>query len=395
MSNLDDYIRKLPTATQDIAWDLAWVVQGSADQVQEGWSIAKNYIFSSDASSNTTVVSSSSSSTTTFFGLGGGSSALPPPPPPPLVLAPPSHSLASLDGWKDLSSSTDRFLRAHPYAVGGSALVLTGATVAFVGLGSEGRRVLWRRVKEGGEEMTGKVVQRRREREEARTAKERPLNRDGHRMEVVVLLGADASPLGFPLVLFLESQGFIVVASVSTIQAGAALEKLANGFVRAIVLDASQASSVDPFLSSLKGVLTLKFPINSAAWTYAFLPSLIPTSVMNILLRRASPTTTPRPLPSATAASSSARRPPQSDAARAAGQAAAQRQQTAPPPASEPSDDDGHHTLSDTDSVPSSMEASTSGLGDSWVHDPTGRNGAGGGEVPLGESWADGTWGRN
>ena len=137
------------------------------------------------------------------------------------------------------------------------------------------------------------------------------------------------------------------------------------------------------------------------AWTYTFLPSLIPTSVMNILLRRASTTAPARPL---TSSSASARRPLQSDAARAAGQAAAQRQQTAPPPAftahaqrttSEPSDDDGHHTTSDSDSVPSSMEASTSGLGDSWVHDPTGRNGAGGGEVPLGESWADGTWARN
>lgn len=59
---------------------------------------------------------------------------------------------------------------------------MTGATVAFVGLGSEGRRVLWRRVKEGGEEMTGKVVQRRREREEARTAKERSVQ---HKEETI------------------------------------------------------------------------------------------------------------------------------------------------------------------------------------------------------------------
>jgi hypothetical protein len=78
-----------------------------------------------------------------------------------------------------------------------------------------------------------------------------------------VLLGADATPLGYPLARYLcvstgtshpcsrealltklrpllelsESAGYIVIASVSTTAAAKALEKSANGFIRALVMD--------------------------------------------------------------------------------------------------------------------------------------------------------------
>lgn len=79
-----------------------------------------------------------------------------------------------------------------------------------------------------------------------------------------VLLGADASPLGFPLAIFLcamrlrlsidyeaesavfsaprESRGFIVIASVSTKQAANTLERLGHGYIKALVLNADAVS---------------------------------------------------------------------------------------------------------------------------------------------------------
>jgi hypothetical protein len=89
-----------------------------------------------------------------------------------------------------------------------------------------------------------------------------------------------------------ESQGFIVVASVSTSAASATLERAANGFVRAI-LDASDASSVDPFLASLQGVLTLKFPLGSPGDPYQSSSAQTPTITSVVSLLALAPPQTP------------------------------------------------------------------------------------------------------
>jgi nucleoside-diphosphate-sugar epimerase len=51
-----------------------------------------------------------------------------------------------------------------------------------------------------------------------------------------VVLGAD-HPLGLHLVLGLEAQGYIVIASVSSPDAVEALEAKSRGYVRVLVLD--------------------------------------------------------------------------------------------------------------------------------------------------------------
>ncbi|KAF7322460.1 Protein kinase domain-containing protein [Mycena chlorophos] len=88
------------------------------------------------------------------------------------------------------------------------------------------------------------------------------------RRQVVVVLGADA-PLALPLVLDLERKGYIVLASVSTPDRGADLERRTKGFVRALVLDPNDSSTVTTFLRSLSAALARRFPINAAGDPFA------------------------------------------------------------------------------------------------------------------------------
>lgn len=53
---------------------------------------------------------------------------------------------------------------------------------------------------------------------------------------IVVVLGAD-SPLGPLVVSDLRSKGYIVIASVSTVEAIPELERIGKGYVKALVLD--------------------------------------------------------------------------------------------------------------------------------------------------------------
>ena len=53
---------------------------------------------------------------------------------------------------------------------------------------------------------------------------------------LLVVLGAD-SPLGQPLVLDLETRGYIVIASVATPEAVELLERQTQGYVKVLVLD--------------------------------------------------------------------------------------------------------------------------------------------------------------
>lgn len=144
--------------------------------------------------------------------------AAPPPPPPP----PPPAPLATV-----VADRSSAFVRRHAYLFAGSALAVTAVGVGYVGLGPAGRRRLWSRVSGAGE----RGVQAYRDAGELKRALERPLSRDGSRMEVIgkskrlvqaatsalsdqtlaptVLLGADATPLGYPLARYLCVLSFI------------------------------------------------------------------------------------------------------------------------------------------------------------------------------------------
>lgn len=54
-----------------------------------------------------------------------------------------------------------------------------------------------------------------------------------------MVLGGD-SPLGLPLILDLEQQGYIVITSVTTPEAVDEIEGKSHGYVRAIVLDPNE-----------------------------------------------------------------------------------------------------------------------------------------------------------
>ena len=69
------------------------------------------------------------------------------------------------------------------------------------------------------------------------------------------MLGGD-TPLGEPLVLDLEKKGYIVIASVSSLDAADALERKCHGYVRALVLDPSEVSSSNSISETHRLVLT-------------------------------------------------------------------------------------------------------------------------------------------
>jgi hypothetical protein len=52
----------------------------------------------------------------------------------------------------------------------------------------------------------------------------------------LVILGGD-HPLALPLIADLEKKGYVVIASVSTLEAIETIEHKCNGYVRALVLD--------------------------------------------------------------------------------------------------------------------------------------------------------------
>jgi hypothetical protein len=58
----------------------------------------------------------------------------------------------------------------------------------------------------------------------------------------VVVLGGDTL-LALPLILELEKQGYVVIASVSTPQVVDVLEHKTRGYVRALVLDPTEVST--------------------------------------------------------------------------------------------------------------------------------------------------------
>ncbi|KAJ7219587.1 hypothetical protein GGX14DRAFT_592890 [Mycena pura] len=114
------------------------------------------------------------------------------------------------------------------------------------------------------------------------------------RRQVVVVLGGDTS-LGLPLILDLEKKGYIVIASVSKPDFGADLERRCKGYVRALVLDPNEPSTVTTFLRSLSSALSRRFPITTAGDPFVS-PSAHPYIYSIISLLSLVPTTIHAPL---------------------------------------------------------------------------------------------------
>ncbi|KAJ6453485.1 hypothetical protein C8R47DRAFT_1168125 [Mycena vitilis] len=89
------------------------------------------------------------------------------------------------------------------------------------------------------------------------------MEKNNERRQVVVVLGGD-TPLALPLILDLERKGYIVIASVASADFGENLERRCKGYVRALILDPNEPSTVPVFLRSLSSALSRRFPITAA-----------------------------------------------------------------------------------------------------------------------------------
>lgn len=146
----------------------------------------------------------------------------PPPPPAPRGLWDRSADWASDHSWKAV------FI--------GIGVVGTGVAVGYAGMRFRGAFVPSRRVRGTN---SGHANTERRQVVGAHTS----LGPSPYTQPLLVVLGGD-SPLGLPLILDLEQLGYIVITSVSTPEAGTAVEGRSHGYVRAIVLDPSEVRIV-------------------------------------------------------------------------------------------------------------------------------------------------------
>ncbi|KAF7338038.1 Protein kinase domain-containing protein [Mycena venus] len=178
---------------------------------------------------------------------GLGDFEIPPPPPPP----PPAHTTWIEQSTEWISNNPRRTAGIIAGSVLGAGLISYGAVYM--------RTLRARRLKE----------------------------KTNERRQVVVVLGGD-TPLALPLILDLEKKGYIVIASVSSADFGDNLERRCKGYVRALVLDPNEPSTVTVFLRSLSSALSRKFPITAAgdpfvassAHPSAYLPYLNATHVV-------------------------------------------------------------------------------------------------------------------
>ncbi|ORY61935.1 hypothetical protein BCR35DRAFT_355162 [Leucosporidium creatinivorum] len=108
------------------------------------------------------------------------------------------------------------------------------------------------------------------------------------RKEAVLVLGAEG--LLAELALDLENRGFVVIATVSDPTLVDHLEKRSRGWIKVLVLDPTESSSVPPFLRSLSTSLSLRFPLHTSGDPFSR-PShtLALTSVINGLSLSPSP----------------------------------------------------------------------------------------------------------
>ncbi|GAA6023036.1 hypothetical protein JCM11491_000369 [Sporobolomyces phaffii] len=83
------------------------------------------------------------------------------------------------------------------------------------------------------------------------------------RKEAALVLGAD-SVQGREIALDLEKRGWVVIATVSDPDMVDKLEREGRGWIKVLVLDPAQSSSVSPFLRSLSTALSLRFPLHTS-----------------------------------------------------------------------------------------------------------------------------------
>ncbi|GAA5987638.1 hypothetical protein JCM5350_001904 [Sporobolomyces pararoseus] len=83
------------------------------------------------------------------------------------------------------------------------------------------------------------------------------------RKEAVLVLGADTFQ-GREIAFDLEKRGWVVIATVSDPDQVDKLEREGRGWIKVLVLDPSESSSVSPFLRSLSTALSLRFPLHTS-----------------------------------------------------------------------------------------------------------------------------------
>jgi len=93
-------------------------------------------------------------------------------------------------------------------------------------------------------------------------------SQEPHR-DVVVILGVDATDYGKAIVQHFLDNGYIVIASTLSTEVADEIEKIGNGYARALVLDAEEPGSIPHFLRSLDSTLSLRFPTNTNGDPYA------------------------------------------------------------------------------------------------------------------------------
>ncbi|KAG5636414.1 hypothetical protein H0H81_008155 [Sphagnurus paluster] len=158
-----------------------------------------------------------------------GDFQIPPPPPPP---PPPVHI--------SLFNKSTNWVKKHPWIISTVVVGVVGGGL-LAGYGSLHAR------KRNNYKVKSQSHERR---------------------QVVVVLGGDV-PLALPLILELESKGYIVIASVPTPEAIAILEQKCHGYVRALVLDPHEPATIPVFLRSLTSTLSRRFPTTASGDPYA------------------------------------------------------------------------------------------------------------------------------
>ncbi|GAA5851394.1 hypothetical protein JCM3766R1_000622 [Sporobolomyces carnicolor] len=83
------------------------------------------------------------------------------------------------------------------------------------------------------------------------------------RKECALVLGAD-TVAGREIALDLEKRGWVVIATVSDPDEVDRLEREGRGWIKVLVLDPRESSSVSPFLRSLSTALSLRFPLHTS-----------------------------------------------------------------------------------------------------------------------------------
>jgi NAD(P)-dependent dehydrogenase (short-subunit alcohol dehydrogenase family) len=83
-----------------------------------------------------------------------------------------------------------------------------------------------------------------------------------------VLLGAEHA-FGLALARDLVSRGYVVIASVSRAELADELESHGAGFIRALVLNPTDPTTLNPFLRDMRATLGLRFPLGTAGDPYA------------------------------------------------------------------------------------------------------------------------------